>query len=1349
MRGSGIGRIAAIVVVAVIAVLVLSFIPAVAVSPHSGGSAAPSAVTSAPKVTAAPTIRTTTTAAARPSGGSGPHPGTLDVYEPTGAGTTVDPAAAYYTVNAEPIWNVYETLIAYNGTQSIPAPSGFVPQVATCVPGSTECQAQFGGNTLVYNNLTTGKPQYYTFEIDSAAHFYDPSTGVGWPVYPSDVVFSFDRTMALANPYGVYNGWINTQDLIPSFAHANSTWDSGIHYPYNNTPNHVLSALLVNDSAYCPTPTVTLAVNGCVTFDVGASNSIWPYFLELVADPMGGSVVSCGVFTSIGAGLPGWLGSSASHGDGPCLLPGNATSTTASSFTNYVATVSPTLWDPLESSTISGYPSPQTAVQWTMIGSGPYYSPPINNGVGYFLYANPDYQVPTGCAGSPGCLPMPGKYASKVNVYWDDDDTLGLQQMIAGFADTAGFDVSHLGTVLQLVNEGKYGLETGIPTLSIFFYIFELNWSLSAEKAIDSTGTINIPPDFFSNVGLRQFIINSYPYNTIENTIFTTDGIQFGEQYGGMIPHNMGNYYPTNISWPTGDPTSSPTTVGNVSWWWNQLVTPSSQWYDPEVASCVSSPCKFPMINFEGAFSVDDAINLEIKNIETFSSNALQPYLLDEPANVIAGSVGLPPGYGNMPFYNYGWAPDYPDPTDYMGPMYGPNATYTFTDAVWQQTNLPAFDNVTACGHTAINWSNLVYWADIGQVPNACQGVAYDEMVGWMTIAATETNIAQRTLDYNLIEHIANTLALYQSLDQSLGSADYGTWIDPATINTNVMIGGGGDQLWFDWGYASNAFNVTFTETGLAAGTTWSATLGTDTLTSTTNTITFTGQTNGTRPYTIGFVGGYGVSPASGTVVTNGTNVGVSVTYKAFTAPQYALTVGESGLVSNTTWSTTVVGVGALTTNQATVTFEVPAANYTYVPGAVVGYSNSGNGNVTVTSSGATVAIVYTPNVYTTYTVTFQESGLPAGASFNVTLNGFTLTGVGSIVFTETPNVYLYTVTPPAGYVSATPTGTFNLTTANIAVPVPFFKVGSTYAVTFTESGLASGTSWSVTLNGVQKSGSTASLAFTVGNGSYSYVVGAVSGYTVAPPSGSFDVSGAPVNVAITYTLITYAVTFFEGGLPTGSNWTVSVTPSGGVPQNITSSTSPIAFSLPNGSYSFTVTGPANYTATPSSGTFSVVGLPIGEGIVFSTTPPSYKVTFTVTGAVTTGYAVLIDGQNLTGTTNTVSISLPNGVYTFAVWAPTGYTASPAAGSITVSGAPVAKGITTAAIPPPPSTTSNSWNYLGTLAYAIIGVLALLAVIFLVLAIMFARRKPPANPPQSWQGTDTKGEGGSQTPPSS
>jgi len=213
-----------------------------------------------------------------PSAGGSPHPGTLEYYfvAPQGQ-TSEDPSLAYDTVSYEPIINVYQTLVAYNGTST----SSFVPELSTCVPGandgtlstpSVSCQAKYG-NSLIKDNAQ-GQPQFWTFPIDPNAKFYDPSTGTSWNVYPSDIMFTLARTMGLADlpGPGVLNGWIITQSLLPF---GNPKWDGGIHTPCNNTPQSVLGSMMVNDTGYCPAS--ALAASGCITFNAYGQGQDWPF----------------------------------------------------------------------------------------------------------------------------------------------------------------------------------------------------------------------------------------------------------------------------------------------------------------------------------------------------------------------------------------------------------------------------------------------------------------------------------------------------------------------------------------------------------------------------------------------------------------------------------------------------------------------------------------------------------------------------------------------------------------------------------------------------------------------------------------------------------------------------------------------------------------------------------------------------------------------------------------------------------------------------------------------------------------------------------------------------------------
>ena len=1022
---------AALVGIAIVALFVVSFLPATS---FVGGAGA-----SLPNVTAHSSSSNAAVAPVRPSvtpHGGGPHPGTLEVWEVGGGPSETDPSVCYYTVCDEPISNVYQTLVAYNGTDDGPTPANFVPQIATCVPGSGECQAQFGGNTLVFNNAT-GAPTWYTFEIDANARFYDPTTHVGWGVYPSDVLFTMARTMGFADlPYEeATNGWINTQDVV---APGNSSWDAGIHYPLNNTPQSILNAFLVNDSAYCPTsPVVT--TNGCITFNTSASKLAWPYFLELIGDALGGSIQPCGLTTFIngGSAVPGFTGTSVPNGDGPCLLPGGTTNTSQAGYLNYVSSTAPTGWDTWEEQALN-IPAIQPALQWTDVGSGPYYvENPINPDIGYTLHANPDYNAPQGCAGQPGCEPLKGSYAANVDIVWEaSGDSEGITEMAAGEADSAGFLSTDVGIVLGY---NDYKLITGVPALTVFFDPITLNFSL-VKYVQQDTNPINIPNTFFQNVALRNFLVDAYPYTSVDQTYNTVDGIQFGEDYGGAIPHGMGDYYPTNITWPGGNPVANPTVPGNVAWWWAEANNASSPYYDPQLASCsAGSPCTWDMFGIIGNTVLDGEYGLWNAEIKNLSGGALNPGVNDISGNQAITNLGSPPGQNPMPVYAFGWVADYPDPSDFIAPMYYPDQSYTAPDAVSESLQA-APNNASSCTSTYSDWSTLVYYANTAELANDCQGAAYDTMTAWTAIAAHETDSTLRVLQYNLIEHIAALLGLYIYNPQEVASFDYGVWIQGSTINTNPTIGGGAVQPWYQWGYASDYFDVQFSEAGLTAGTTWSVTMAGVTLNATApNAVDFGPTVNGTYPYSIGGISGYLAGVVSGNIVVNGVAVNTVVSFSVVTHEQ-VVTFTESGLKAGTAWFVVVSGsLGGATArgDTAAINVSLPAGAWNYAPGPVTGYTTPATGTFNVTTLPVNVNVSYAGVVYHGYKVTFTETGF-SGLAWSVTVNGTVFPGTASTITVTLGNgTYSWGIVSfPAAYTASPSAGTFPITGSAFGVAI-------------------------------------------------------------------------------------------------------------------------------------------------------------------------------------------------------------------------------------------------------------------------------------------------------------------------
>jgi Ice-binding-like len=173
-------------------------------------------------------------------------------------------------------------------------------------------------------------------------------------------------------------------------------------------------------------------------------------------------------------------------------------------------------------------------------------------------------------------------------------------------------------------------------------------------------------------------------------------------------------------------------------------------------------------------------------------------------------------------------------------------------------------------------------------------------------------------------------------------------------------------------------------------------------------------------------------------------------------------------------------------------------------------------GDVTLS---ATTIVVPTTNNVVTQTVTFTETGLEVGTGWSVTFAGVeTNSNLATIDFTVANGTYLYTVGDVPTYTGSPASGSKTVAGAAAGVTIVFTAVPGTFRVTFTESGLASGMNWSVTLNGVQKSSLTDTIVFAATNGTTMYTVGDATGYTISPSSGAVTVTGNAVGQTITFT---------------------------------------------------------------------------------------------------------------------------------------------------------------------------------------------------------------------------------------
>ena len=446
----------------------------------------------------------------------------------------------------------------------------------------------------------------------------------------------------------------------------------------------------------------------------------------------------------------------------------------------------------------------------------------------------------------------------------------------------------------------------------------------------------------------------------------------------------------------------------------------------------------------------------------------------------------------------------------------------------------------------------------------------------------------------------------------------------------------------------SKKYEVAFTQTGLPTGTLWSITLNSSTQSSTSSSIMFR-EPNGSYFFTIGSVTDYVASPLSGTIVVSGSNVTSLIKFNYSSPTLFTVTFTESGLPLGTSWSVTLGRTTSYSTSSINV-LTVGNGTYSYSIGSVTGYNMfPSTGSITVEGVNVNQAVTFTSGGTRTYTVSFLENGLVLGTPWAVTIGGASQSSVVSTnSFQEANGSYSYSVGNVSGYMVLPYSGTVKVNGEDLNVNISFTKVTfKTYAITFTEAGLPTGTSWSVALNGSTQSSISSSIVFNDPNGTYSFTVGSVSGYAATPSSSSLMLSGYPVTESITFSPKTYPVTFTETGLPSGTTW--SITLNG---QTFTSLTSTITFSEPNGSYSYSIGSISGYTTSPSSGLVTVSGSNLDEAIVFTKNTPSlYAVTFTEYNLPpgTEWYVNLTNGQSFSTSSTSISFHEPNGTYTYTI----------------------------------------------------------------------------------------------------
>lgn len=357
------------------------------------------------------------------------------------------------------------------------------------------------------------------------------------------------------------------------------------------------------------------------------------------------------------------------------------------------------------------------------------------------------------------------------------------------------------------------------------------------------------------------------------------------------------------------------------------------------------------------------------------------------------------------------------------------------------------------------------------------------------------------------------------------------------------------------------------------------------------------------------------------------------------------------------------------------------SANVTIAPGTfpVWLYNATGaiaSGEVTVPSGGYATVDLSEESVYP---VTFAETGLFGGIVWNVTL------GAAEVAshrvdhrFFMANGTYAYAVPRLPGFLLNNSTGTVVVAGAPTTLNLSFVAV--VYGVQIYEAGLPAGTDWSFSVFNRSYASNGISVSFALPNGSWSYSIGEIPGWTAYPDgAGQLEVRATELTETISFSRFRLPILVNETGLPLRSWWGVRV---GDDWYNASSPT--VRDTEPNGSYSYRIRPPPGWMATPEAGTVNVQGRATGLNVSF--TPYAYPVDFVESGLPAgTLWGVSVDGTLENATGAELDFDLANGTYHLAVAPPAGYYLTgglPAGDNLTVDGVALTENLTFAVIPP-------------------------------------------------------------------
>lgn len=311
-------------------------------------------------------------------------------------------------------------------------------------------------------------------------------------------------------------------------------------------------------------------------------------------------------------------------------------------------------------------------------------------------------------------------------------------------------------------------------------------------------------------------------------------------------------------------------------------------------------------------------------------------------------------------------------------------------------------------------------------------------------------------------------------------------------------------------------YTLGFREAGLPKGKAWTVVFN-----GTGRTLRFTPTVfyvaNGSYPYLVQGPSGYVPFDLSdpGSVTVAGASFTQTISFVR--GPTYDLAFHEKGLAKGTNWCVKVSVSTVCTSKGANVFSGLPSGTYPYailrgnlpnVSGEIGRVPFPLTGSVVLDRS-ITVTLIYGDP----YPVTFTASGLPPSGTWSVKVGTATYSNATGepTVFELRNGTYTYKVTVAGDGIAGGISGKVSVKGGPTAVDLTW------YPITFNESGLPNGTNWCITVGSGSACSPTSTIVGYEGNGTYTYRVWVVQGFTSLATPKKVIVSGAGATVTVTF----------------------------------------------------------------------------------------------------------------------------------------------------------------------------------------------------------------------------------------